>query len=54
MAGLWIARTSIDRYYRRGNPFVKETSWTNYETSSSVLNRALYFNSSWDFMPSTH
>ena len=51
LAGLWIARTSIDRYYRRGNPFVKETSWTNYDTTSSVLNRALYFNSTWDFMP---
>ena len=51
LAGLWIARTSIDRTYRRGNPFVKETSWTNYETSSSVLNRALYFNGSWDFVP---
>ncbi len=51
LAGMWIARTSIDRTYRRGNPFVKETSWTNYETSSSVLNRALYFNGSWDFVP---
>jgi iron complex outermembrane receptor protein len=51
LAGLWLARTSIDRYYLRGNPFVKETNWTNYHTTSASLNRALYANGSWDFLP---
>ncbi|TWI61201.1 iron complex outermembrane receptor protein [Pseudoduganella lurida] len=51
LAGLWLARTSIDRYYLRGNPLVKETNWTNYHTTSANLNRALYANGSWDFLP---
>lgn len=51
LVGLWLARTSIDRYYLRGNPFVKETNWTNYHTTSASLNRAIYANGSWDFMP---
>jgi len=51
VVGLWLARTSIDRWYMRGNPFVKETNWTNYHTTSASLNRAIYANGSWDFMP---
>jgi len=51
LVGLWLARTSHDRSYLRGNPFVKETNWTNYETSSSALNRSIYANGSWDFAP---
>ncbi|MCC2954586.1 TonB-dependent receptor [Massilia sp. IC2-477] len=51
LVGLWLARTSVDRYYLRGNPFVKETNWTNYHTTSASLNRAIYANGSWDFMP---
>ncbi|GGY88370.1 TonB-dependent receptor [Pseudoduganella plicata] len=49
VVGLWLARTSIDRWYMRGNPFVKETNWTNYRTTSASLNRAVYANGSWDF-----
>jgi len=51
LVGLWLARNSIDRTYMRGNPLVKETSWTNYHTMSSSLNRAIYANGSWDFLP---
>jgi outer membrane receptor protein involved in Fe transport len=49
LVGLWFARNSLYRTYYRGNPFVKETNFTNYETSSSNLNRALYANGSWEF-----
>ncbi|MYN06794.1 TonB-dependent receptor [Pseudoduganella aquatica] len=49
LVGLWFARNSLFRTYYRGNPFVKETNFTNYETSSSNLNRALYANGSWEF-----
>jgi len=51
LAGLWIARNSVDREYYRGNPFVKETSFTNYRTTSSALNHAIYGNANWDFAP---
>ena len=51
VVGLWLARTSIDRWYQRGNPFVKETNWTNYRTTSASLNRAIYANGSWDVRP---
>jgi outer membrane receptor protein involved in Fe transport len=51
IAGLWLARNSVDRTYYRGNPFVKETNFTNYETTSSVLNRAVYANANWDVTP---
>ncbi|NGZ86465.1 TonB-dependent receptor [Duganella sp. SAP-35] len=51
LAGLWIARNSVDRGYYRGNPFVKETSFTNYYTTSSALNHAIYGNANWDFAP---
>jgi outer membrane receptor protein involved in Fe transport len=51
LVGIWIARNSLDRGYYRGNPFVKETNFTNYETTSSNLNRAIYTNGTWDFAP---
>jgi outer membrane receptor protein involved in Fe transport len=51
LVGLWIARNSLDRGYYRGNPFVKETNFTNYFTTSAQLNRAIYANSSWEFIP---
>lgn len=49
LVGLWLARNSLDRDYYRGNAFVKETSFTNYTTTSSNLNKAIYANSTWDF-----
>ncbi len=52
VAGLWLARNSLDRGYYRGNPFVKETNFTNYNTTSSNLNRAFYTNSTYEFNPS--
>ncbi len=53
VAGLWVARNSLDRGYYRGNPFVKETNFTNYNTTSSNLNRAVYANSTWDIAASS-
>ena len=38
LAGLWIARNSVDRDYYRGNAFVKETSFTNYRTCNARRN----------------
>ena len=51
LIGLWIARNAVDREYHRGNPFVKESSFTNYETTSASLNHAIYANTNWDFTP---
>ncbi|MFS2004677.1 TonB-dependent receptor [Duganella sp. CT11-25] len=51
LVGLWIARNSVDRTYYRGNAFVKETNYTNYETASGSLNHAIYANANWDFAP---
>ncbi|MES2149952.1 MAG: TonB-dependent receptor [Pseudomonadota bacterium] len=51
LVGLWLARNSLDRGYYRGNAFVKETNFTNYLTTSSNLNRAIYANTSWEFAP---
>lgn len=51
LVGLWAARNAVDRGYLRGNAFVKETSYTNYRTTSASLNHAIYANSNWDFAP---
>ena len=51
LVGLWAARNSVDRTYYRGNAFVKETNYTNYETASGSLNHAIYANANWDFAP---
>lgn len=51
IVGLWLSRNSLDRTYYRGNAFVKETNYTNYVTTSSVLNRAVYANANWDVTP---
>jgi iron complex outermembrane receptor protein len=51
LVGVWIARNAVDRGYYRGNAFVKETSFTNYYTTSASLNHAIYANTNWDFTP---
>ena len=51
LVGLWAARNSVDRDYLRGNPIVKATNYTNYITTTSSLNRAIYANSTWEFAP---
>jgi iron complex outermembrane receptor protein len=49
IVGLWAARNSIYRTYYRGNAFVKETNYTNYETNAGSLTHAIYANTNWDF-----
>lgn len=49
IVGLWAARNTVYRTYYRGNPFVKETNFTNYDTNSGSLTHAIYANSNWDF-----
>jgi iron complex outermembrane receptor protein len=51
LVGLWAARNSVYRTYYRGNPFVKETNFTNYLTDSGSLTHAVYANANWDFAP---
>ena len=51
LVGVWIARNTLYRTYLRGNPYVKETNYTNYVTSSGDLNRAIYANGNWDVTP---
>jgi outer membrane receptor protein involved in Fe transport len=51
LVGLWAARNTVYRTYYRGNPFVKETNFTNYLTDSGSLTHAVYLNTNWDFAP---
>lgn len=51
LVGLWAARNSLYRTYLRGNAFVKETNYTNYDTNSGSLTHAIYANTNWDFAP---
>jgi iron complex outermembrane recepter protein len=51
LVGVWIARNSLYRTYLRGNAFVKETNYTNYDTNSGSLTHAVYANTNWDFAP---
>jgi len=53
LVGVYLARTSLDRGpYIRGVSLVKETNYTNYITTSSQLNQAIYGNTTWDVSPS--
>jgi iron complex outermembrane recepter protein len=52
LAGLWYSSTDLDRYYLRGIFGIKPSNYTNYETTSSSKNAAIYANSTWEFMPS--
>lgn len=51
LVGLWAARNTLYRTYLRGNAFVKETNYTNYDTNSGSLTHAIYANTNWDFAP---
>lgn len=51
VVGLWYSNISLDRSYLRGIYGIKNTNYTNYETTSKTENAAIYANTTWELMP---